>query len=68
MDREIYIGENGLEKQIMQDLERTANPADGLMTVNELVGGYLATKTGVRQSTSVKATDFCPITDGIACP
>ena len=32
MDREIYIGENGLEKQI------------------------------------VKATDFCPITDGIACP
>ena len=53
MDREIYIGENGLEKQIMQDLERTANPADGLMTVNELVGGYLATKTGVRQSTRI---------------
>ena len=40
-----------LEKQIMQDLERTANPADGLMTVNELVERYLATKTGVRQST-----------------
>ena len=37
----------------MQDLERTANPADGLMTVNELVGGYLATKTGVRQSTRI---------------
>lgn len=53
MDREIYIGENGLEKQIMQDLERTANPADGLMTVNELVGCYLATKTGVRQSTRI---------------
>ena len=40
-----------LEKQILQDLERTANPADGLMTVNELVERYLATKTGVRQST-----------------
>lgn len=40
-----------LEKQIMQDLERTANPADSLMTVNELVERYLATKTGVRQST-----------------
>lgn len=53
MDREIYIGENGLEKQIMQDLERTANPADGLMTVNELVECYLATKTGVRQSTRI---------------
>ena len=35
----------------MQDLERTANPADGLMTVNELVERYIATKTGVRQST-----------------
>ena len=44
MDREIYIGENGLEKQIMQDLERTANPADGLMTVNELVGGLPCNK------------------------
>ena len=44
MDREIYIGENGLEKQIMQDLERTANPADGLMTVNELVGATLQKK------------------------
>ena len=43
-EREIYIGENGLEKQIMQDLERTANPADGLMTVNELVGATLQQK------------------------
>ena len=46
MDREIYIGENGLEKQIMQDLERTANPADGLMTVNELVGVRQSTRIG----------------------
>lgn len=37
----------------MQYLERTANPADGLMTVNELVEHYLATKTGVRQSTRI---------------
>ena len=44
MDREIYIGENGLEKQIMQDLARTANPADGLMTDIELVGATLQQK------------------------